>query len=140
MARTELRAAIAACALLLAPQALACGYCVEDKVAATYDHGVVTKALGRGHAVAFFHIDGPVVPGDAARRRLTAIVESIPGVSRGSARVSADALTLSLAFDPQRLPLAVLEKKLDRGLAARKLSAMAMRVMDRPADLKAVSR
>ncbi len=135
-----LRTATCAALLASAAAAQACGYCVEDKIAATYDHGVVTKALGRGHAVAFFHIDGPVAPGEAAKRSLAALARSIPGVSAVSVRVSTDALTLSLAFDPQRLPLPVLEKKLDRGLAARKLSVMAMRVMDRPADLKAVSR
>ena len=51
-----------AAALLLAgaaSAALACGYCVEDKIASTYDHALVTQALAHKHHVAFFHIDGP---------------------------------------------------------------------------------
>ena len=50
---------------LLGREASACGYCVEDKIASTYDHSVVTRALSQGHHVAFFHIDGPVSSGEA---------------------------------------------------------------------------
>lgn len=123
-----------------APAAFACGYCVEDKIAATYDHAVVARALGRKHHVAFFHIDGPLVPGESTRRALEAAAESVAGVDKGSVRVSMEALTISFAFDPERAPLVKAQSALERKLAARKLSLMPLRVMDRPAELKAVSR
>ena len=45
-------AAAAGIALALnASAAIACGYCVEDKIASTYDHAVVTAALAAGYGV-----------------------------------------------------------------------------------------
>ena len=43
---------------LQSPGALACGHCVEDKIAAVYDHAMVTRSLAVKHRVAFFAIDG----------------------------------------------------------------------------------
>lgn len=123
-----------------APAAFACGYCVEDKIAATYDHAVVVRALGQKHHVAFFHIDGPLVPGESTRRALEAAAESVAGVDKGSVRVSMETLTISFAFDPERAPLVTAQSALERKLAASKLSLMPLRVMDRTAELKAVSR
>ena len=33
----------------LASAAHACGYCIEDKIAAVYDHAVVTRAAAQKH-------------------------------------------------------------------------------------------
>jgi hypothetical protein len=117
-----------------ASAAFACGYCVEDKIAAAYDHAVVTRALGQKHHVAFFHIDGTLAPGDATRRTLEALADSVTGVDRGSARASVDSAALSVAFDPQRAPVAKLQIALERKLAAKKVSLLLLQVMDRPAD------
>ena len=137
------RAAIAAAGLLLAlqaPAALACGYCVEDKIAAVYDHAVVARALGRKHHVVFFHIDGTLAPGERTRRALEAIAESTEGVDKGSARVSVASAALAVAFDPRRTVFADVQKGLERKLAPKKLSLLPLRVMDRPAELTTVSR
>jgi len=134
---------LAAAALLLvlhAPAGLACGYCVEDKIASTYDHAVVTRALGQGHHVAFFHIDGPAVPDEAIRRFIEASAESTPGVDKGSVRASVETVTLALAFDPGRASVASVIRVLDKKLAARRLSLMPLRVMDRIAELKEVKK
>jgi hypothetical protein len=120
--------------------ASACGYCVEDKIASTYDHSVVTRALAQRHHVAFFHVDGPASPAEAARRALEEAVYSVPGVDKGSARVSPDRLTVSFSFDPRQVSLAAVNTRLDRKLAARRLSLMPLRVMEEPADLKTVKR
>jgi len=117
-------------------KALACGYCVEDKIASTYDHASVTRAVGIGHHVVFFHLDGPVPQQDAARRALVAAAEAVPGVDRGSVRVALDTFTLSLAFDPRRTSLAALQGALDARLASRKLSAFPLRVIERAGELK----
>ncbi len=125
--------------MAIALPVLACGHCVEDKIAAVYDHAVVVQALGRKHHVAFFAIDGAVAPADGARAAKAA-AESAYGVERGSARVSAESASLSVAFDPQRVPFTALEKQLQRMLAPKGLSLLTMRVMERPAELKTVSR
>ena len=133
--------ALLLCALLAASAgALACGYCVEDKIASTYDHAAVTRALAAKHHVVFFHIDGPAVQDAATARALSAAAQSVPGVDRDSVRVKVETLTLSLAFDPRRIPLAKLQSALDRKLAARKLALMPLRVMETPGDLTAVRR
>jgi hypothetical protein len=53
-----MRALLLAGLLAAAPLAGACGYCVEDKMAAAYDHAVVSRALAQQHHIAFFHVDG----------------------------------------------------------------------------------
>jgi hypothetical protein len=131
-----MRIAVAAAGLVLALQAFACGYCVEDKIASTYDHAVVVRALEHSHHVAFFHIDGVLPLGEGARRTLAALAESAAGVDKGSVRVSLDTLSLSFAFDPQRSSLGAAQRAVERKLALKKLSLMPLRVMERAADLK----
>jgi hypothetical protein len=72
--------------LLLADGAIACGYCVEDKIAAAYDHAVVVSALDRRHEVAFLSIEGG--PAKGQERAIAGAVESVAGVDRGTVRVS----------------------------------------------------
>jgi hypothetical protein len=136
----SVRAVFGAAGLLLAFQgtAAACGICIEDKIATVYDHAIVTQAFGRKHHVAFFLIDGPLAPGDGTRRALEALAESAHGVDRGSARVSVDSASLSVAFDPRRAPLAAVQKALEQRLAAKKLSLMPMRVLEQPGKMKAI--
>jgi hypothetical protein len=121
---------------LLSREAAACGYCLEDKIAATYDHAVVTSALAQGHHVVFFHVDGPPV----TRRALENAVSSVPGIDRGSVRISPDLLTLSFAYDPRRSSLVRINTQMDRRLSPHKASLMPLRVMEEPADLKALKR
>ena len=138
-----MRAAIAATALMLALPAatgFACGHCVEDKIAAVYDHAVVSRALEHKHQVVFYAIDGPLAPGDASRHALEALADSSYGVDRGSARASIETASLSVAFDPGKVGYAVLERTLSRRFAARKLSLFPLRIMDKPAQLNAVNR
>jgi hypothetical protein len=125
-------------ALLGASAAQACGYCVEDKIASAYDHALVAQSVAIGHHVAFYHLDGPLNASADTKRALSSAAESVPGVDKGSVRVSLDTLTLSFAFDPKRTSLAAAQSALDRKLAARKLSLFPMRVIERPGELKEV--
>jgi len=121
-------------ALLLALQATvagACGHCIEDKVASVYDYAIVTKALQQKHHVAYFAIEGPLVPDASTERALTAMIESTGGVDKGSARVSVESAALSFGFDPRRVPLGKVVKSLEASLAARGLSLLPLQVMDR---------
>jgi hypothetical protein len=63
---------------------------------------VVARALGAGHHVAFYHLDGPLKENDATKRALRSAAESVPGVDKGSVRVALDTLTIAFAFDPGR--------------------------------------
>jgi hypothetical protein len=126
--------------LLQAPVAFACGYCVEDKVASAYDHAVVTRALGRQHHVAFFHVEGRIAPGEAARLAVQRAVESAAGVDRGSVRFMPETATLSFSFDPRKAQFGALHGALERRLAASRLALLPLQVMERPAELKAARR
>ena len=127
---------IAAFAAGSAATSFACGYCIEDKIATVYDHAVVTRAVAQKHQVVFFAVEGQMSAGEASRRALEAVAESAAGVDKGSARVSVESASLSVAFNPARAPFAGMERSLSRKLAARGLSVAILRVMDRPAELK----
>lgn len=127
--------------LLLALQgtaAIACGHCVEDKIAAVYDYAIVTQALGQKHQIAYFAIEGALTPDNDVRQIIKA-VESASVADKGSARVSVESASLSVAFDPRRVPFAALQKAIERKLAAKKLSLQLLQVMNQPAETKAMT-
>jgi hypothetical protein len=135
------RAILCAAAILLALQgtaALACGHCVEDKIAAVYDHAIVTQALNRKHQIAFFAIDGTLAPGVGTQRAIEAIVQSAAGVDKGSARVSVESTSLSVAFDPRHTSFAAVQHALEQKLSVKNLLLLPLRVMDQPATLKSM--
>src|SRR3954471_6185500 len=127
---TDMRAALAGL-LLVSGQALACGYCVEDKIAATYDHAVITHALAQKHHVAFMHVDGAAT----SAKVLEDAIYGVRGVDRGTVRVSADLLTVSFAFDPARSTLGVIHARAETNLDAMLISLMPFEVMERPYKL-----
>jgi hypothetical protein len=142
MARINRPLRLAALALLFGASAaaLACGYCVEDKIASTYDHALVKRSVEAGHHVAYYHLDGPLGKDEATRRALIAAAESVSGVDKGSVRIALETLTISFAFDPKRAALGSIQNSFDRKLASRKLSLFPMRVIERPAELKEITR
>jgi hypothetical protein len=124
----------------LSAKAWACGYCVEDKIAAVYDHASVTRSLAAGRTVVFFALEGELKHGAATRARIEKLAATVPGIEPDSVRASTDVAALALAFDPKRTSFAEVQKALERKLAAQRLSLLALRVMDRPADLAAAER
>ena len=123
-----------------AHSAAACGFCLEDKIAAVYDHAVVAAAVARNHQVAFFGLDGKLPGGDAERRALERIAQGIRGVDPVSARVSTASASLAVAFDPQVAPYAVLDKELAKRLAPRGLTLSPLRVIDRQSATQTAAR
>ena len=109
--------------LLAAGPAFACGYCVEDQIAAVYDHAVVTGALARKHHVVFLHVDGSV----PSRALLERAVYAAPGVDAGSVRISTDLLTVSFAFDPARASLGAIHPRIEKRLG---VALMPLQVID----------
>jgi hypothetical protein len=96
-----MRAALAV-ALLVSTEALACGVCVEDKIAAVYDHAAVHQALAAKRTVVFFHIDGKLVADERTKRAIAGIARATPGVDAASVRVSCELASMALAFDGRR--------------------------------------
>jgi hypothetical protein len=92
------RAVFAAGLIALSPGAWACGYCVEDKVAATYDHAVVTRAIGKGHVVVFAEVSGS---GNAAALAKVAgrAAAKVRDIDPGSVRVAEVPAVVSFALD-----------------------------------------
>ncbi|HTE13577.1 MAG TPA: hypothetical protein VK642_00730 [Burkholderiales bacterium] len=73
----------------------------------------------------------------AERQILERAAASAVGVDAGSVRVSTETASLSVAIDPRRTSLAAVERSLHSKLARRTLSLQLVRVMDKPAALKA---
>jgi hypothetical protein len=80
----------------------ACGACVEDKVAATYDYAVITQAMQRHQQVLFVAVEGPRA--ESAGARLSAIARNVRGVEVASVRTSASPAALSFAIDTTQNP------------------------------------
>lgn len=86
--------------MLAAPLARGCGLCVEDRMAATYDHALVVRAMTRGHQVVFTDISSPELT-RTQWQMLARTVQSIGGVMRGSVRTSKSPTALSFEIDPR---------------------------------------
>lgn len=125
-----LRLTIAAALAALAPAAWSCGHCVEDKIAAAYDHEVVARARVLHQEVAFLAFDGPMPQVRDWQRAIRNAVESVPGVVRGSVRVSLDNGSLSFAYDPARGPLSRITRTISRKLTPKGLSIGLLRTMN----------
>ncbi len=107
-------ARMALCTALAAPLgALACGACIEDKIAAAYDYAVVQDAAAKKHVVVFASIDGAGEPAKQADRVKNAAAR-VAGVDRASIRAAASPSALSFALDPHakdpQAALAAIEK------------------------------
>ena len=107
----------------------ACGHCVEDKIAAVYDHALVTQAMARQQQVAFFAIEGNLEANDASRKSIESIARAIDGVMKNSVKVSVDTASLSFVFDPKMKEVGALQKAIEKKMANKKLSLQLMKVM-----------
>jgi hypothetical protein len=121
--------AVLAGLLLTAQEALACGYCVEDKVAMVYDHSVIVRALNKRHEVVFLAIERSLAPNRGLQREIERSIESTPGVDRRSARVSLAGASLSFAYDPARAPLGSIMRSLDKNLGVKGIRTTLLRIM-----------
>jgi hypothetical protein len=117
--------------IFLSGSAIGCGACLEDKIAAAYDHALIERSVAQRHTVAFFHVEGALAQGEETRRWLAAAAASAPGVDKGSARVALEAQALSVAYDPKRTSLAAVQAGLEEKIATRNLSLQLLREIDR---------
>ena len=128
-----MRAVLFAAGLLLAtqgPAALGCGHCAEDKVAATYDHAVVTRAAKRGHAMVYSEVVGIERAEHGWAPALVAVLEAVPGVDRGTVRLSAAPAAVSFSMDSDGYAVDDVIRTINRKLANRKLALTVLQVVD----------
>jgi hypothetical protein len=85
------------------PSALACGACIEDKVAATYDYSVLERAQAGHRVVVFAEIRGTQ---DAAKLEQAAAIaaKKVRGIDPASVRSAHAPLALSFALDEKIEP------------------------------------
>ena len=96
--------AFAALALAaLTPTAWACGACIEDKVAATFDYAVVERAIKDHRVVVFAEIRGN---GEASKLERAAATSArrARGVDASTVRSANAPLALSFVLDPAVAP------------------------------------
>jgi hypothetical protein len=115
--------------------ALACGYCIEDRVAAVYDQALVDGALARRHEVAFLGIEARAVDAGVARAA-RGVLERVRGVDKGSARARAENAAIALTFDPSVTSLDKVVEAANRPLAGRGVTLSALRVIDASGKLR----
>ena len=130
-----LRLAATGLAALSATTALACGYCIEDRVAAVYDQKVVDAAARGQRTVAFFSVEGDVRD-DAASRRAVGAALKAAGAADGSSRVALVNAACSMAYDPSRTSLDAVVAAANRPLASRGLALAPLRVIDAGGKLR----
>jgi hypothetical protein len=80
--------------------AVACGACVEDTIAAIYDHAVVERSATKGNVLVYASIDG-IGDAKSLANKAGVAARRVAGVDRTSVRVSAAPLALSFAIDPK---------------------------------------
>jgi hypothetical protein len=118
-------------AVTLSAATFACGICIEDKIAATYDHAVVMRAAARHHVLVFGEIVGTAAM-QGATKKIARAAPQVQGIDRASVRTSVSPPAFSFALDPavQAPDAAVAE--LQKSVPVAKLKVL--RVM--PADAK----
>ena len=120
---------LASLLLVSTSSVIACGHCIEDKVASVYDHTVVSKAVSEKHIVAFFGIEGPLVVNAASKQEIQKIISSINGVDPNTSRISLETGSISLSFNPVLISYPALLDGLDKKLKTKKLSIFPLEII-----------
>ena len=115
---------------LATPAVLACGYCIEDRIAATYDFAVASRAFELRHEVAFFLIEGAANAKHPSADAIARMLKGTKGIDRNSLRISAEPLALSFAFDPAGTSLGAIVNAADVKLGAEGLTLLLLRVIN----------
>jgi len=108
--------------------AIACGVCIEDKVAATYDHAVVMRAAAKHQLLVFGEIEG-AVDVKATTDKITRAAPHVRGIDRSSIRTSVSPAAFSFALDPASRPADAAVAELQKKLRADGVKLTVLRVM-----------
>jgi len=115
----------------------ACGVCVEDKIAATYDHAVITRAGTQHHLVVFVEMKG-AVDMTALAEKVAPAAARVRGIDLGTVRTSASPPAFSFALDPGARSPDSAVAELQRRLRTQGATLSILRVMsgDAPATAR----
>ena len=108
--------------------ALACGVCIDDKVAAVYDHAVMQQAVKAGKLVVYCELHGPFAVQALAPRARRA-VQALQGIDQATVRTSDDLPVISFVVDPARQRPEAVVAALRERLAADKIVPTLLKVM-----------
>ena len=106
---------------LLSLNVLACGYCLEDRIASVYDHVLVAKTKQLNQKMLYLIWDGPANRDEAMRRELISITSRLPGITKGSVRVSLEPATIGLAYQPLKISREQVEALLLQRLKSKRI-------------------
>ena len=115
-------------ALLIPALTLACGACLEDKMAATYDYEVTQQAAAHKQTVVYCDVQGQV---DAQALRQAAT--KVPGVDVASMRTSREPAAVAFALDTRLSNADEAAAKLTREMRG-KATIVVLRSVGPPAD------
>jgi len=119
----------AAALALWSKPAPACEVCVEDHVAATYDHAVVAGAEAAGRKVLFVAVRGKDAAAPASEATIRKALAAVPGVDRASIRFSAFPSAASFAWNPKRYDSGEVLRTANGGLGGSGLILVALKVI-----------
>lgn len=113
--------------LAMPVSSLACEICVEDQVAATYDHAVVAQAEAAAHFVLFTAVRGKTAGTASSQTTIRSAIASVAGVDRSSIRLSAAPPAVSFAWNPKGLASGAVLRAINKRLAGSGLALIALR-------------
>ena len=114
--------------LLAASPAWGCGVCVEDRMAATYDHDRVVGAMDRGHQIVFTDVTSRPMT-RTEWHLLSWTVQSVRGVMKGSVRISKSPMALSFEIDPKATAAATAIREINRRMGKQPIRISLIRTM-----------
>ena len=126
---TLIKRILAAAAATAAGAALACGFCIEDRVAAAWDSATIDAAIAKHRHVAVLAAEGEEGLDAQAQRALAKALEGA-GAVKGATRFAGDNAACAVVFDPARTTLAQLVAAGDKALAPRHRKVTALRIID----------
>jgi len=106
---------------LVSLNVLACGYCLEDRISSVYDHVLVAKTKQLNQKMLYLIWDGPANRDEAMRHELISIASRLPGITKGSVRVSLEPATIGLAYQPLKISREQVEALLLQRLKSKKI-------------------
>jgi uncharacterized protein (DUF2236 family) len=107
----------------------ACEICVEDHIAATYDHGVIARAEASGQNVLFVAVRGKDVAAPRSEAAIRGALAAVAGVDRASVRYSVFPAAASFAWNPKRISSADVLRAVNGGLDGSGLSLVPLKVI-----------
>jgi hypothetical protein len=120
-------ALVASLGFLLSATAGACGVCIEDKIAATYDHALIDRAIASHSQVVFVAIEGPMSP-EKVVAQITTAAPKVRGVQRGSLRTSTAPPAFSFVLDGGQDPRAAVST-FRKGVSGQETQLVAIRLV-----------